>query len=64
MRLLSASRLRLHEWLSAKGQAVVRRPRAEVGFPGAAGEVLHHQVLRLPTWRIASHMLMMKIFGM
>lgn len=57
--LLSALRLRLHRWLSAKGQAVVRRPHAEVSLPGAAGEVLHHQVLRLqpPTWRIASHIL-------
>ena len=39
--------MRLHRLLSAKGQAVVRRPHAKVRFPGAAGEVLHHQVLRL-----------------
>ena len=35
------------QWLSAKGQVMVRRPHPEVGFPGSAGEVLHHQVLRL-----------------
>ena len=34
---------------------MVGRPHPEVSLPGAAGEVLHHQVLRLHAHDVASH---------